>query len=74
MFTEFESKPPPPITEEVIGGNLTTSYSASLWSGWDLGQMAMVRKYRAVMKEWRSGTVSPPPKSAPLILRLTAGV
>lgn len=38
-------QPPTPIMEEVTGGNITASYSASLKrSDWDLGQLAEVRK------------------------------
>lgn len=69
MVTQFVSKPPAPIMEEVTGGNITASYSAALRSGWDLGQMAEVRKYRAGMErveKWHPPFLPFPPSSAPL--------
>lgn len=74
------SKPPAPIKEEVTGGNIAASYSASLkeWLGpWAKGRGEEIRS-----RDGKSGEVAPsvspvsPPSSVPLILsdRLTAGV
>lgn len=63
MVTQFVSKPPAPIMEEVAGGNIIASYSASL------RQLAEVRKCRVGMErveKWHPPFLPFPPSSAPL--------